>query len=435
MFNPKRILSFWLRILQVLLPLCAAFLLLALLALQVSGSSGDAWLLAAKLTASLGALALAIMASFILPISFLQALYGLKGKREAFWHLIHSLFGQASFKPWLKVEAGKIDYKLSNADSFVVRVGGPGNVVVRKDSAVILERAGQLTHVEGPGFAKLEPFERVYDTFDLRPRRWQLAVSGLSKEGIPVACDTDIEFQIRDNGQEPSSDKPFPVDLDAVFAAAKAKWVREATRPEDSRVVDWKGRIVISTAEGTLRFILARYPLDRLIAPEIDGQEHPRQVIRRELEKALHAAAPSVGAKILKVELGEIKVQDEVTQQWIESWQANWDRWELEYRATSEAAQIEMVEAAKSEAVVRTITNATNILHELRKSGERAFISGAKLQLALAMRNIGSDSLALTYMPAEAIKMLQNVASLPSPSGAQSANTTSPPGDIAGGSD
>jgi SPFH domain / Band 7 family len=435
LFSPQKILKFWRRVLLLLLPLYGSILLLGFLAIQLSTPPEKGWQLAAKLAASLVPATLAIAGGVILSVSYLQALYALKDKREAFWHLVHCQFGRASFKPWLKVEGGKIDFDLSPANSFICQVGGPGNVVIRKDSAVVLEKAGQLTRVEGPGFPTLEPFEHVYDTIDLRPRRWQLPVSGLSKEGIPITCDTDIEFQIQDGGQQPTGETPFPVDLGAVFAAVTCKWIREQNRPEGERVLDWKGRIVVSTAEGTLRFILARYPLDRLIAPEKDGQQHPRQVICKELEKALHASAADVGARILKVELGEIKVRDEITQQWIESWQANWDRWGLEYLATSEAALLEMVGAAKSEAVARRIRDITNILHELRKSGEEAFVAGAKLQLELALRNIGSDSLALTYMPTEAMKLLQGVAHLPSPSGTLNAGPTPPGSQAPGGTD
>ncbi len=416
MFNFRRVLGFWGRLLAVLIALYALLSLLTVIALQAADKPVARWQLDLKLVAGLILPTLAIVATFVLSIRFMQALYALKSRREVFWYLVHRLFGQANFRPYILVEEGKISTKINDPDSLIVKVGGPGNMVIRKDSAVVLERAGRLTRVEGPGFPKLKPFERIYDIIDLRPRRWQFPVVGMSKEGIPVTCETDIMMQIQDGGEPPSGKKPFPMDPNAVFVASTSKWIREAHRPENERVLDWKGLIVVSATEGTLRSILARYPLDRLIGPESPAQEHPRRVIRQELEDALHIAADRVGAKILKVELGQVKVRDEVTQQWIEGWQAAWERWKTEYQATGEMARIEMVEAARSEATARRIRDIANILHELHKTGGyEAFVAGAKLQLQLAMRNVGADSLALTYMPREAIRLLQATANLPPP--------------------
>jgi hypothetical protein len=427
MFNPRKITRFWGRVLLLLLPLYAAVVLLAFLATRLRTPPVTGRQLALLLIASLVPATLALVGGLILSTSYLRALYGLRGRAEAFWHLAHCLFGQASFKPWVRVETGKIALPPEEMDGFIVRAGGPGNVIVRKDSAVVLEKAGRLTRAAGPGFANLELFEHVYDTVDLRPRRWQHPVSGLSKEGIPVICEADVEFQIRDDGKQPTSETPFPVDLEAVFDAVTAKWIRERDRAEDDQVLDWKGRIVVSTAEGTLRFILARYPLDRLVAPARAGQIHPRQAIRRELERALHDGAARVGAKILKVELGEIRVQDEVTQQWIESWRANWDRWGLEYGAATDAISLSTVETARSRALARKIGETATLLHQLRQEGEEEFVAGAKLQLSLALSNIGTDSIALTYLPAEAMKLLRDAVNLPPPGGAQQAGG-GPPG-------
>lgn len=414
MFSFRRVFKFWGRLLAVLIPFYAVWVLLVLIALQSGEWPIRGWQLGLKLTAALALATLIIVVVLALSMSFMQKLYALKNRREVFWYLVHRLFGQVNFRPYILVEEGKD--KINDPDSLLVKVGGPGNMVIRKDSAVVLERAGRLTRVEGAGFPKLKPFERVYDIIDLRPLRWQFPVVGMSKEGIPVICETDIMMQIQSGGELPSGKKPFPMDPNAVFVASTSKWIREVYRPENDRVIDWKGLIVISATEGTLRSILARYPLDRLIGPESLAQEHPRRAICRELEEALHAAAARVGAKILKVELGQIKVEDAVTQQWIECWQAAWQRWATEYLATGEAEYMERVETAHSEVVAKRIRDIANVLHELNKSGGyKAFVTGAKLQLQLAMRNAGADSLAMTYMPREALSLLQITANLPLP--------------------
>jgi len=417
MFNLRRVLAFWGRMLRVLIPLYILLFLLVFAAIWVStiliGVKPFIDLkLGLKVLAGLMPPTLAIVAGFALAISFMRALYGLESYREPFWHLVHCMFGQASFKPWIMVDEAKINTKFNDPESLIVKAGGPGNMVIRKDSAVLLERAGKLTKVEGPGFPHLERFERVHDILDLRPRRWQFAVNGMSKEGIPVTCDTDIVFEIYRGHQKPTEEIPFPMDEHSVFQASTSKWMREKNRPEGQQMLDWRGLIVISQTEGNLRSILAHYPLDRLIAPEnrdpTQAQEHPRREIRRQLHEALTAFAHRVGARIIKVELGQIKVEDEVTQQWIETWRASWNYWGVEYLAAADARYAEIVGEAKSEAIARRIRDTANILYNLaRRGGPSAFVRGAMIELHLALRNIGSDSLALTYLPAAATKLLQ----------------------------
>jgi hypothetical protein len=373
--------------------------------------------MAMKLAVGLLPAILAVVAAFGLSVSFMQALYALKSKREAFWFLVHCLIGQASFKPWLMLEQGKINTTLSDPDSLIARHGGPGNLVIRKDTAAVLEQAGRLTRVEGPGLPKLQRFEHLYDTIDLRPIRRQVSVTGLSKEGIPVTCSADIQFQIQQGPEQSSADNPYPMDPDAVFQASMSKWIREADRPKNEQALDWRGFIVDLTAEMTLRAILARYPVDRLIAAEDSTASHPRVAIRRELRQSLHMAASDVGARILKVELGQMTVDDEVTQQWIERWQTDWGRWEAEYLASADAARIKEVGEVRSEAIASKIRNTANVLYELANLNHQAFVSGAMMQLHLALRNVGTDSLALTYMPAEATKLLEQTAHLTPPGG------------------
>ncbi len=418
MFNPRRFLGFWGRVLVLLVPLYAVLSLAVLAAIWMGTGLVLDLQLGLKVLAGLALPTLAIVAGVGLAIAYMRALYNLKGNREPFWHLVHCLFGQATLKPWLMVQEAKINRELNDPESLIVKVGGPGNLINRKDSAVVLEQAGKLTSVEGPGVSPLERFERIYDIIDLRPRRWQFAVDGMSKEGIPVTCEADVVFEIDRGGLEPTEDTPFPMDERAVFVASTSKWLREKSHPEDRQAIDWKGHVVMAQAGGTLRSILARYPLDRLIAPERQEQtqmpEHPRRVIRGELEKALAISAPEVGARILEVELGQIKVEDEVTQQWIESWRANWDYWGVEYLAAADAEYDRIVGEAKSEAIARRIHETANVLYNLACKGRPAFVRGAMIQLHLALRNIGADSLALTYLPAEATKLLQEAVDLKS---------------------
>lgn len=413
MFNFRRVLRFWRAVLVWVLPLYALLVVLAFVALAAGQRFTTPAMLPIGLALALVPAVLGIGGAFAVAVAYMQKLYALNSTREVFFYLVHCMFGQAQFRPWMLLEEGAINFKWVSPDSLIARLGGPGHLVIRKDTAIVLEQGGRLTRVEGPGFPRLAPMERVYGTVDLRPQRSVHSMNALSKEGIELTCTADIEYQISSGGQTPTGDNPFPMERAAVFAAATGNWIREENRPAAEQVINWTGQVVLAAMDGTLRFILARYPLDLLIGPERAGQDHPRDAICRELEAELVAFAPTVGARILKVELGDIRVADEVTQQRIEKWRADWHRWETEVLARAEAHYIETVGDAQSEVVVRRIRDIANTLAGLATQGRKALVAGTMLELYRSMGKMDADSLAMTYLPREAMMILQSATGLP----------------------
>ena len=280
---------------------------------------------------------------------------GLPAALAADWAM-EEMMGDVMMRgPFIIVKNGKVDFVTGNKQ--VGRVGGPGAVVVHNDSAVLLERAGQLTRVVGPGSAPLARFEKVRDVVNLRPRKYAtykdhatFKVGGMSREGIPVVWPVDVYYQINDEGDgyhAPTPGRPYAFSDEAVRQACTDRWLR-GTEGQDH--LEWGDRIVVSDAEGTLRGIMARLPLDRLIRPLEGESSLPRQQIQQELEDALIKGAAKHGAKILKVDLHDIELQDPVAQQWIETWQARWKKLADEELAEAEAERVYQFEMIKAEA-------------------------------------------------------------------------------------
>jgi hypothetical protein len=293
---------------------------------------------------------------------FLSSVYRLESWKEGIGFLIRYRFGQSGFKPILRIREGKVS---STNDGILTQVGGPGHLVIFNDSAVLLEQSGRFTRAEGPGFCKLEPFEKIYEFVDLRPKRWVLPVSAMTKEGIPVTWDVEVHYQIDDGGRDSTEKSPYPFAREAVFRAATSQWRREAGADQD---LDWEGRVVIGHAGGILRSILAQRPLDQLIGLTEADARAVRETVQEELEQQLRAAAPALGARILQVKLDNLKVEDAVTQQWIEAWKARWQQWSDVQLAQTEASGVYLYETAKAEAQMRTIVTITQALQKLESS-------------------------------------------------------------------
>jgi regulator of protease activity HflC (stomatin/prohibitin superfamily) len=405
MFSPEKMLRFLVRLLVVLLPTLAVLFTLGYVT-ELSRGGGERsnalFFLAVARDMVPGLLALVVV--HLLAERFVQALFKLPSLTEARSFVNRSLFGLSKFGPWLRITEGKAENSEGHTLS---QAGGPGHLVMYNDSAVLLERAGQFTRIRGTGFVSLEPFEKIYDVVDLRPQRWVYPVSAMSKEGIPVTCDAEISYQIDYEDLEPTEEEPYPAPEHTIFRAAVCTWIREANRPMETRTMNWSGRVIISDTEGSLRSILSQYPLDRLIGLIPDGS-NPREEIRCELEKRLRASVPKLGARILNVTLGDIKVDDEITQQWIDAWQAQWERWAMERQARGQAAQVEQVENAKTRAQVMMITNITEAFRPLMTASDQEITAKLVLtRLFMVLSRAQADTLTRVYLPQEAVNTLK----------------------------
>jgi regulator of protease activity HflC (stomatin/prohibitin superfamily) len=337
-----------------------------------------------------------------LAASFVQSLYGLKSKGEGWGFLVHSMFGLPGLRPYLIIKEGAIQ---GDEDHVLRRVGGPGALIIYNDSAVVLQRAGRLTKVLGSGFSFLEPFEKIWDVIDLRPQRWEFAVSAMTQEGISVTCHADISFKIDDGGQKSTLETPHPMTEEAVFRAATSKWIREAWRTEPDRLMTWTKMVIIGETEGTLRSILARYPLDQLVDPAT------RRKIQAELEEALHRSVPELGAKIQRVALGDIQLEDEVTQQWIEKWQAEGRRRMMELEARGQAARAAIEASARIQAQVKMIANTAKAFASMAKYGEEIPSRFVILRFIEMIKRTSVEMLGKLYLPYDVMrtfKMLES---------------------------
>lgn len=248
---------------------------------------------------------IAIVTAALLCINFISTLYGLDTLGEGGQFLNHRIFGRIGFRPFLIIGGGAINVGIES----VKKRGGPAGIVLRQDSAIILDTWGTLTRIiRGPQFVQLKPFEKIWDMIDLRPQRWPFKVSAITKDGIPISYEVAIKFRVG------------PED-DDILKAATCKWIREAWRTEPDRVMDWVKRVILSATEGTMRNkILAQYDLDALLEPST------RQKMRQDLFKLLKDdAAEDFGVEIMEVTLHDVMFEGQVLEEWAKTWKMQRD--------------------------------------------------------------------------------------------------------------
>jgi hypothetical protein len=421
MVNLKLLSRFIARMLLIVLPLLGLVLVCSLTTallteeIQALDRLGT-WQFWAAVSLGVGMAAGALVSTYFLAARWVQALYGLPNLKEGRGFVERQLFGLRGFAPWFRVEGGA----LSEPETHILRkVGGPGNLVISLDSAVLTERAGMFSRVLDAGNQNLDEFERVYTALDLRPRRQVVSVSGMSYEGIPVTCDLEVRFSLT----------PRPVDKKAqeewkqiLFKAATASWMREAHHG-DERMLDWAERLV-GAGMGALRGQLALYRLDELVG--LTGVQDPaggnepidaRPLIQEVVEQAIRDAAPKLGVDVsegkLQVDLGDIRVTDAVTQQWVDLCKAQWTRRAAEHQILGKAQHVNLVEAARNDAAIKLLIRAVGALQSLTDD-ERQITSKlvlSRLFMVLPSEPSG-DSLTRVYLPREAVNTLNEVKKL-----------------------
>lgn len=332
---------------------------------------------------------------------FVTGVYKFPGFKKSLGFITRHRFGRWGRAPYIIVGQGKILFDPHDTATH----GGPGTFIIHNDTAIVLEKKGALTRVLGPGFPTLDRFEKIYDIIDLRPKRWSYVVGAMTKEGIPVTWDVEVQYQIDDGGQKPTEKVPYPYSEEAVFKAAAGKWRRERGRLQE---MDWEGWVIVSQTEGMLRSILARRELDELIGVDKANRLAAREAIQEELAEALHQAAPKMGAKILEVKLDTLKVDDDVTQQWIQDWQMRWSYWSTNQLAKEEAEHIQAYEIAKAEAQILPLNLLTAELQKL--DSEEAINSILTMRLASVLDRARFEN--EMFAPVEALDALAKLQTL-----------------------
>ncbi|HHS97076.1 MAG TPA: hypothetical protein ENK08_04130 [Chloroflexi bacterium] len=369
--------------------------------------------------------AIAVMcAALLIPAWYLDQLYDLGGIGAGLDYLRIAVFGQVEADPWLVVKEGRLQGDLTNS---LAKIGGPGLLVVYNDSAVVTECRGVLKRVLGPGYHRLERFERVWEIVDLRPQHWRYTVNALTRDGIPIACDVDVLFKIDDRppGSDtpirPTADRPYPFTEEAVLRAATAIRIREEER--EDQVMKWTGRVVIGEAEGFLRGLISQFRLDQLVCPGDEKEKNSCwKSIRKQMQKELPNKVRAVGARIISVDIGRIDIQvslpegeeeaakelrDEVLDQWIRTWQAELERDMLTLQAEGEAAlaSLEAVSAQAKAEMVLTLTEAIQAL----VSREQVSAYQIALRLIETLRWMSYDPGVRAFVPLEPLRFLEKL--------------------------
>ena len=211
----------------------------------------------------------------------------------------------------IRVRGGKIVD--SDLESPLIKIGGPGRVVVEFDSAVLFEKPDGTPHVIGPtrrpgatleededdviDIAILDGFERFREAIDLRdhyignPPGEGMTIKSLSLDGLPVsAADVRAVYSVRRNENKtekraPTKEMPYPYSrkaIEDIVYQSSARVLAEGPDPSDQPSV-WT-----STAQSLIRSTISEFMSENNLseylasfgAPEVEQAESQERTIQ-----------------------------------------------------------------------------------------------------------------------------------------------------------
>jgi len=198
--------------------------------------------------------------------------------------------------------------------SVLLRIGGPGLVLIESGFAAVTELNGRFHRILPAGGHNLDREEYLFKVLDLHPQeRTANDVPLLTRDGITITAHLGITYRIRRGAEPPTMAEPFPYDETAVRAAAYVE-----TLLADGTVATWEDA-PLNAARGLLRQIAGYYLLDKLIAPESPGDD-PLSALKNELQRKLAANLDRIGIDLLDVRIGPLKMPEAISDAYIEYW-------------------------------------------------------------------------------------------------------------------
>ncbi len=237
-------------------------------------------------------------------------------------------------------------------------LGGPGFLVVEEGHALITMRGGRVERIVGTGITYLKPFERPHQVVYLMGRGELCEIKNVVTRDHIVIPEIKLRAfhrlergnQSHTNGQLSFEDR---IILERVWS------------PNGSSG-DWRDSVK-SVADGALRDVVARHPLEEVVSVGADA----RARLKRELIEAMNQITTRLGVTILSVDFGAMELPHAAEQ-------------ELLARGLSEVKRRTIaIQAEAQHDQIVTLADAERYKKMVEAHGERS----AKITLAEAERN------------------------------------------------
>lgn len=278
-----------------------------------------------------------------------------------------------------------------------------------------LNRPPRVARVQGPGLVFTDADERIRASLDLRVQsRTKNRIKALTRDGIEVRATIIVKFILdgRPPARQPAnpnrerSDPAFPFDPHNAFQAVYGSPVSSVRRPDvedddaPESVQDWTDLPAFVAVE-VYRDMMSTETLDNLFRPTTETDLPYLRFVAAFNERVVNERVLSErGIRMLRATIGQLTLPDEVRQQRLQTWRAEWERQAVETLAAGDlqAQRIVARERAKAQ-----FDMTRQMMDAMRGGGNRTAIM---LRLLQVLESASADPSVRRLMPDNTISLL-----------------------------
>ena len=264
--------------------------------------------------------------------------------------------------PYYVIEDGEMT--LVRPKGVLDRFGGPGVAVVKPYNAVVFERAGKITRIEGPDMFMTKQFEFAKHIIDLRPQWESFPVEEvLTKDKVPLHIECGLGYRIESReqtakrGEDPREvieGRRFPGIISGEYPVYKRTIFKAAYGPAGDWKITTKGATITK-----LREVVSEFELQDIYRLDEQGKEFILAEIGRRTQEEVAKITPYWGVHVGAVNIDTIEVSEAVREQ-------VWKMWGAEY-----ARRTALIEAEGKKEVVVTEAVAERETTEIKTQSVR----------------------------------------------------------------
>jgi hypothetical protein len=345
------------------------------------------------------------LAQYILPLNWYDSWF--EGLRLSLDHHFPFFMSLVRFRiPSLQLLLPKSDKKDDSKDdmglpaSFKLHRAG----VLPSHQVVALGKGDSFTRSAGPGYVRLNKGEKVIQAIDLRPHSRRKSVSALTRDGIRLDTTVNVVFHVKRETDPIDRRMPYSYDRQAIF---KIIYVDSFSSGEGS--VPWTERVV-RQAESALISEISRFSLDELLLWE-PGTTPPLVEVGKAVKERLDKSFEKHGITIVSAGTGPMELPEEVTDQRIRNWQADWLIRMEEEKSAGDTEVYWQHMLARAYSQIEIIDQIMKSIELMRANDEVELTEVIALRMIEAIEEAAADEKVQELIPQQAIVTLRQMQS------------------------
>jgi regulator of protease activity HflC (stomatin/prohibitin superfamily) len=267
---------------------------------------------------------------------------------------------------YMIVEEGEV--KFTKPKGPLRSFGAPAVMVLKPYNAVVLERSGNVTRIEGPGLVTMRRHERIKAIVDLRTQGQTFESTFLTKDNVPLKVQGLAVFRIESasdarehNFRGDYESRAFKGIISGTYPVHRRSLYRAVYGVRADR--DWRGQTigeVTTHVSAGIRELL----VDEIFLVGEDNRVNMEQSTLQDIiERTKAKSAENThkwGVKFYGMNIFAIEMPEEVQKEFLSRWKEPWKGW-IKFQEALQQREVAEIEAGAKLIEARAKAEATYI--------------------------------------------------------------------------